>query len=143
MPTGSEPSELRGALGWFGMPGLTAYVGLFDLARAAPGETVLVSSAAGTVGAMAGKIARIRGCHVIGIAGGTEKCRWVIETLGFEECLDYQNQPDLRASLRQACPQGVDIYFDNVGGDILAAAIDALNVHARVALCGMVSAINA
>jgi NADPH-dependent curcumin reductase CurA len=139
----SEPAELRGALGWLGMPGLTAYVGLLDIARAAPGQTVLVSSAAGTVGGLVGQMARIHGCRAVGIAGGAEKCRWATEAMGFEACLDYQALPDLRASLRQACPQGVDIYFDNVGGNILATAISALNDHARVVLCGMASAINA
>jgi len=130
------------SLGVLGQSGATAWVGLHDIAGLKAGDTVLVSAAAGAVGSAVGQIARIAGCRAIGIAGGPEKCRHVVEDLGFDHCIDYRAGP-IDHGLRAAAPGGIDVYFDNVGGDILDAAVAALNEGGRVAICGMISQYNA
>jgi NADPH-dependent curcumin reductase CurA len=129
-------------LGVLGIGGLTAYFGLLDVGRPEPGQTVVVSGAAGSVGSIAGQIARIKGCRVIGIAGGPEKCRWLTDELGFDAALDYK-AGDLRARLKESAPDGVDVFFDNVGGEILEHVLARLARGARVVLCGSVSQYNA
>jgi hypothetical protein len=126
------------ALGVLGMPGLTAYVGLLDIGQPRSGETVVVAAATGAVGAVVGQIARIRGCRVVGVAGGPDKCRYAQEALGFDACLDH-HAPDLGQRLAAACPGGIDVYFENVGGAVLGAVVPLLNLHARVPLCGLIS----
>jgi len=128
-------------LGALGMPGLTAYFGLLDIGQPKEGETVVVSAAAGAVGAVVGQIAKIKGCRVIGIAGGPAKCRYVCDDLGFDAWIDYKNE-DVRAALARHCPKGIDIYFDNVGGEILDIALSLLARHARVVICGAISQYN-
>ena len=117
------------ALGVLGMPGMTAYVGLLDIGQPAPGETVLVSAAAGAVGSVVGQIARIKGCHVVGIAGSKAKCDYAVSELGFDHCVDYRAQ-ELLPALQAGCPGGVDIYFDNVGGAALAAMLRTWTISA-------------
>jgi NADPH-dependent curcumin reductase CurA len=129
-------------LGALGMPGLTAYFGLLDIGSAHEGETVVVSGAAGAVGSVVGQIAQLKGCRAVGIAGGEEKCRHVVEDLGFDAAVDYKAD-NVAKSLRQRCPDGIDVYFDNVGGEILDAALAQLRRHARVVLCGAISQYNA
>jgi NADPH-dependent curcumin reductase CurA len=129
-------------LGLFGLSGLTAYFGLLDVGRPEPGQTVVVSGAAGSVGSIAGQIARIKGCRVVGIAGGPEKCRWLVEELGFDAAIDYKGG-DVRAQLREHAPDGVDVFFDNVGGEVLDEVLRRLAHGARVVLCGAVSQYNA
>ncbi len=124
-----------------GMPGMTAYFGLLEIGRPVAGETVVVSSAAGAVGQVVGQIARIKGCRVVGIAGGAEKCRFIVEELGFDAAVDYKNE-DVRAGLRERCPDRVDVYFDNVGGEILDIVLTRLARHARIVLCGSISQYN-
>jgi hypothetical protein len=126
------------ALGVLGMPGLTAYVGLLDIGQPQQGETVVVAAATGAVGSVVGQIAKIKGCRVIGIAGGGEKCAYAREELGFDECLDHR-APELPQRLSAACPKGIDVYFESVGGAVLYAVIPLLNVGARVPLCGLIS----
>jgi NADPH-dependent curcumin reductase CurA len=126
------------ALSVFGITGLTAYVGLEDIGKPKPGETVVVSGAAGGVGSIAGQIAKIMGARVIGIAGSPEKCRWVVEELGFDDCIDYRAE-DVGAGLSRTCPNGIDVYFDNVGGETLNQVLARINDHARIALCGAIS----
>jgi len=133
---------LSTALGVLGMPGLTAWAGVAELARPRPGDTFLVSAAAGPVGATAGQLARIAGCRVIGIAGSEEKCRHLTETFGFDVALNYK-APDFTNSLRSACPEGVDTYFDNVGGGLLEAVLSVLSPGGTVVLCGLISQYNA
>ncbi|MGV9615104.1 NADP-dependent oxidoreductase [Nocardia xishanensis] len=128
-------------LGTLGMPGMTAYFGLLEVGKLRAGETVVVSAAAGAVGSVVGQIAKAKGATVIGIAGGAEKCRWLTEELGFDAAVDYRNEDVLRR-LREVAPKGIDIYFDNVGGDILDAALANLRFGARVVLCGAISAYN-
>jgi NADPH-dependent curcumin reductase CurA len=122
----------------YGIAGLTAYFGLLDVGRPQTGETVVVSAAAGSVGSLVGQIAKIKGCRVIGIAGGAEKCRWLIEHLGFDAAVDYKDDGLFKA-LRAAAPKGIDVYFDNVGGAVLEACLPLMNVHGRVACCGAIS----
>ena len=129
-------------LGALGMTGLTAYFGLLDIGRPKEGETVLVSGAAGAVGGVAGQIAKLQGARAVGIAGGAEKCRYVTEELGFDAAIDYKSA-NVMAALSEHCPQGVDVYFDNVGGEILDAALAHLARHARVVICGAISQYNA
>jgi NADPH-dependent curcumin reductase CurA len=129
-------------LGTLGLPGMTAYFGLLDICKPQAGETVVVSGAAGAVGAAVGQIARIKGCRVVGIAGGEEKCRYITEELGFDAAIDYKSQ-DVNKALKEHCPQGINVYFDNVGGDILDAALARLARGARIALCGAISQYNA
>jgi NADPH-dependent curcumin reductase len=124
-----------------GMPGMTAYFGLMDVGLPQPGETVVVSGAAGAVGQTVGQLAKIKGCRVVGIAGGPAKCEWVVKELGFDACIDYK-AGDVKAGLKQHCPKGVDIYFDNVGGDILDAVLTRINRKARIIICGAISQYN-
>ncbi|MCI4397822.1 MAG: NADP-dependent oxidoreductase [Acidobacteria bacterium] len=131
------------ALGVLGMPGLTAYFGLLEVGKAREGETVLVSGAAGAVGSTAGQIAKIKGCMVVGVAGSDEKARWLTEGLGFDAAVNYKAHPDLREALGAACPNGVDVYFDNVGGTVSDAAIGLINQKARIVVCGQIAHYNA
>ena len=139
LPHGISPSALLGALG---MPGMTAWVGVTEIAPVREGETVFVSAAAGAVGSVAGQICKARGCRVVGSAGGAAKAKYVREQLGFDACFDYR-AIEARDALREVAPDGVDVYFDNVGGPQLEAAIGALNRGGRIALCGAVSQYNA
>lgn len=129
-------------LGTLGMSGLTAYFGLLDTGQPKPGETVLVSGAAGAVGSVVGQIAKIKDCRAVGIAGGEDKCKYVIEELGFDACVDYKTG-NLRGQLKDACPDGIDVYFDNVGGEILDTALTLINMKARIVICGAISQYNA
>lgn len=128
-------------LGALGISGLTAYFGLLDIGRPLPGQTVVISGAAGSVGSIAGQIARINGCRVVGIAGGTDKCRWLVEELGFDAAIDYK-AGNLRKELKAHAPNGIDVYFDNVGGEALEAALARLARGARVVICGAVAQYN-
>jgi NADPH-dependent curcumin reductase len=134
----AEPTTYLGALG---TTGLTAYFALLDVGRVKPGDTVVVSGAAGAVGSVAGQIAKIKGCRVIGIAGGPEKCRTVVEEFGFDAAIDYRSG-DLRKALRDHAPAGVDVYFDNVGGEILDTVLTCIARGARIIICGAVSQYN-
>jgi NADPH-dependent curcumin reductase CurA len=129
-------------LGVLGMTGMTAYFGLFEVGEAKAGDTVVVSGAAGAVGMVVGQLAKIRGCRVVGIAGGPDKCRYLVDELGFDAAIDYKHD-DVRKALREHCPTGIDVYFDNVGGDILDLALAQLAMHARVVICGAISQYNA
>ncbi|MBV1934836.1 MAG: NADP-dependent oxidoreductase [Parvibaculaceae bacterium] len=122
----------------YGIAGLTAYFGLLEVGQPKAGETVVVSAAAGSVGSIVGQIAKLKGCRVIGIAGGAEKCQWLVDELGFDAAVDYKNEP-VHKALKAACPDGIDVYFDNVGGDILEAALFRMNDMGRIACCGAVS----
>jgi NADPH-dependent curcumin reductase CurA len=124
-----------------GMPGMTGYFGLMDVGQPKPGETVVVSGAAGAVGQTVGQLAKIKGCRAVGIAGGPAKCEWVVKELGFDACIDYKAGP-VKDGLKAHCPTGVDIYFDNVGGDILDAVLTRINRHARIIICGAISQYN-
>jgi NADPH-dependent curcumin reductase len=137
--TGLAPATVH--LGALGISGLTAYFGLLDIGRPQPGQTVLVSGAAGSVGSIVGQIARIKGCRTVGIAGGEQKCRWLVEEAGFDAAIDYKTA-DLRAELKTHAPDGVDVFFDNVGGATLEAALNRLAQGARIVLCGAVSQYN-
>jgi len=128
-------------LGTLGMPGMTAYFGLLDIGKPKAGETVVVSGAAGAVGTVVGQIARIMGCRVVGIAGGADKCRYLTSELGFDAAIDYKNE-DVKAMLKERCPKGIDVYFDNVGGEILDACLARLAMHARIVICGAISQYN-
>jgi NADPH-dependent curcumin reductase CurA len=128
-------------LGALGASGMTAYFGLLDIGKPKPGETVVVSGAAGAVGTVVGQIAKIKGCRVVGIAGGTDKCDYVVKELGFDAAVDYKSE-DVRTALRAAAPSGVDVYFDNVGGDILDITLAQINLRARIVICGAISQYN-
>jgi NADPH-dependent curcumin reductase CurA len=132
-------------LGIFGAVGLTAYFGVFDVAQPKPGETVLVSGAAGAVGSLVGQLARLHGCRAVGIAGGPVKCRRLLEEYGFDAAIDYRGRDAaaLSAAIAEACPNGVDVFFDNVGGVTLEAALAQMNSFGRIAVCGMISQYNA
>ncbi len=130
------------ALGVLGMPGFTAYMGLLDIGRPVAGETVVVAAASGPVGSVVGQIAKIQGCTVVGIAGGEDKCRYVVEELGFDACVDHRAD-DLPGRLAAACAKGIDVYFENVGGAVFDAVLPLLNAKARVPVCGLVAAYNA
>ncbi|MGW7052289.1 NADP-dependent oxidoreductase [Streptomyces sp. NPDC054887] len=134
----APPSTYLGALG---MPGMTAYFGLLDVGALKEGETVVVSGAAGAVGTMVGQIAKVKGCRVVGIAGGPEKCALLTDELGFDAAIDYR-AGDVKRALREQTPDGIDVYFDNVGGEILDAALTRLAMHARVVVCGAISQYN-
>ena len=134
-PTLERPSY---ALGVLGMPGLTAYVGLLDIGQPKAGETVVVAAATGAVGSVVGQIAKLKGCRVVGVAGGAAKCDYAVEVLGFDACLDHR-LPELRERLVAACPKGIDVYFESVGGEVLYAVVPLLNVGARVPLCGLIA----
>ncbi len=138
-----DPAEapLSYALGVLGMTGLTAYVALLDIGRPKAGETVVVSAAAGAVGSIAGQIAKIKGCRVVGTAGSDEKCAYVVNDLGFDVCINYKRE-DLKEALKAACPAGIDVYFDNVGGAVLEAVLKRINLHARIPLVGLISQYN-
>ena len=129
-------------LGVLGMTGLTAYFGLLEVGRPQPGQTVVVSGAAGAVGSVAGQIARIKGCRAVGIAGGPEKCKWIVEELGFDAAIDYK-RGELRSELRRRAPDGIDVYFDNVGGETLDEVLRRISRGARVVICGAISQYNA
>ncbi|HYD81445.1 MAG TPA: NADP-dependent oxidoreductase [Paucimonas sp.] len=124
-----------------GMPGMTAYFGLLEIGQPKAGETVVVSGAAGAVGQTVGQVAKHKGCRVVGIAGGKEKCDFVVNELGFDACIDYKNE-SVKDGLKAHCPQGVDIYFDNVGGDILDTVLTRINMKARIIICGAISQYN-
>jgi NADPH-dependent curcumin reductase CurA len=129
-------------LGVLGPTGLTAYFGLLDVGKPKAGETVLVSAAAGAVGSVVGQIAKMQGCRVVGMAGADDKCAWLTEELGFDEAINYKTCGDYQQAISAACPEGVDVYFDNVGGEILDATLMCLNKYARVAVCGWISTYN-
>jgi NADPH-dependent curcumin reductase CurA len=129
-------------LGALGMPGMTAYFGLLEVGKPQEGDTVVVSGAAGAVGGLVGQIAKVKGARVVGIAGGPEKCAMVVDELGFDACIDYK-AGDVPAGLKEHCPKGIDVYFDNVGGEILEACLARLALHARVVICGAISQYNA
>src|SRR5205823_14217097 len=120
------------------MPGLTAYVGLLDIGQPRAGETVVVAAATGAVGSLVGQIARIKGCRAVGVAGGREKCEYALKTLGFDVCLDH-HEPELPRRLAAACPKGIDVYFESVGGAVLGAVLPLLNIGARVPLFGLIA----
>lgn len=128
-------------IGTLGMPGMTAYFGITEVAKIKEGDVVLVSGAAGAVGSIVGQIAKIKGCRVVGIAGGPVKCKYVVDELGFDACIDYKNE-DVKERLKQECPKGLDIYFDNVGGEILDIALSRLRLNARIVICGAISQYN-
>ena len=130
------------AMGPLGMTGLTAYFGLLDIGRPREGETVLVSAGAGAVGSLVGQIARIKGCRAVGIAGTDPKCRWLEDELGFESAFNYK-EGELQDAIERTCPEGVDVYFDNVGGEILDTALRCINHGARIVICGAISQYNA
>jgi len=135
-------APLSAYLGVLGMPGTTAYTGMTDVGRVKPGETVVISAASGAVGSVAGQLAKRAGARVVGIAGGPDKCLFVQETLGFDACIDHRAS-DLAGALAETCPNGIDVYFENVGGSVQAAVFAQLNVFARVIMCGMVAQYNA
>ena len=136
-----ELGPLSTLLGILGMPGLTAYAGMMRLAELKQDDVVVVSAASGPVGSMVGQIAARHGCRVVGIAGSAEKCRWTVEQAGFDHCINYKTEV-LRDSLKRACPEGIDVYFDNVGGDMLQACMEQLATGARVILCGLMAQYN-
>ena len=128
-------------LSTLGMSGMTAYFGLLEIGRPKPGDTVVVSAAAGAVGSLVGQIAKIKGCRAVGIAGGAEKCRYIVDELGFDAAIDYKRE-DVKKALQAHCPNGIDVYFDNVGGDILDTALTRLARGARIVICGAISQYN-
>lgn len=128
-------------LSTLGMPGMTAYFGITEVGKIKEGDIVLVSGAAGAVGSVVGQIAKIKGCRVVGIAGGQEKCDYLVNELGFDAAIDYKTE-NIYSALKEKCPKGIDVYFDNVGGDILDAALSKLRMHARVVICGAISQYN-
>jgi NADPH-dependent curcumin reductase CurA len=129
------------ALGILGMPGFTAYMGLLDIGQPKPGETVVVAAASGAVGAAVGQIAKLKGCHVVGIAGGADKCHYVVDDLGFAACIDH-HRSDFAQRLAAACPHGIDVYFESVGGKVFDVVLPLLNVSARVPVCGLIAHYN-
>ena len=139
---GQNPSQPSYALGVMGMPGLTAYMGLLDIGQPKAGETVVVAAATGAVGSLVGQIAKLKGCKVVGIAGGEDKCRSAVEELGFDACIDHKSA-DFSEQLEKACNNGIDVYFENVGGKVFDAVLPLLNACARIPLCGMISQYNA
>jgi NADPH-dependent curcumin reductase CurA len=139
---GKNPENPSYALGVLGMPGFTGYMGLLDIGKPQPGETLVVAAATGPVGATVGQVGKIKGCHVVGVAGGAEKCRYAVEVLGFDACLDHHAE-DFAEQLAAACPKGIDIYFENVGGKVFDAVLPLLNTLARVPVCGMIAQYNA
>jgi hypothetical protein len=134
-------APLSTALGVLGMPGMTAYTGLLNIGQPKPGETVMVAAAAGPVGSLVGQIAKIKGCHVVGIAGGSEKCAYLLNELGFDAAIDHR-APDMPERLTEACPKGIDVYFENVGGEVWNAVFALLNDFARIPVCGLVAHYN-
>ncbi len=138
IPEGVAPEA---ALSVFGVTGLTAYFGLLDIGRPVEGDTVLVSGAAGATGSVVGQIAKIKGCRVVGLAGSDEKCAWLVDELGYDAAINYKTE-NVRRAIKEHCPKGVDVFFDNVGGDILEAAIGNLAIRGRVVMCGAISQYN-
>ena len=134
-------APLQTYLSTLGMPGMTAYFGLLEVGKPQAGETVLVSGAAGAVGSVVGQVAKIKGCRVVGIAGGKEKCDYLVNELGFDAAIDYKTE-NVQKAIKATCPNGVDVYFDNVGGDILDAALARINMKARIVICGAISQYN-
>ena len=139
VPSGLPSPTL--VLGVLGMPGLTAYMGLMDIGQPKAGETLVVAAASGAVGSVVGQVAKIKGLRVVGVAGGAEKCRYVVDELGFDACIDHKS-PDFADQLAQACLKGVDIYFENVGGKVFDAVVPLLNAKARIPLCGLIAQYN-
>jgi NADPH-dependent curcumin reductase CurA len=140
MPLGDLAQPSR-ALGILGMPSFTAYVGLLDVGQPKPGETIVVAAATGAVGSVVGQIAKLKGARIVGIAGGADKCRYAVEQLGFDACID-RREPDLHERLAAACPEGIDVYFENVGGKVFETVMRLLNVGARIPLCGFIASYN-
>lgn len=139
---GRDVEHSSQALGVLGMPGFTGYMGLLDIGKPKAGETLVVGAATGPVGSVVGQVGKIKGCRVVGIAGGKEKCRYAVEELGFDVCIDHK-APDFASQLARACPDGVDIYYENIGGKVFDAVLPLLNTSARIPLCGLVSGYNA
>ncbi|MEM7543349.1 MAG: NADP-dependent oxidoreductase [Pseudomonadota bacterium] len=139
---GTEPIPLIDAFGTFAVVGPTAYFGLLDLGQPKEGETVVVSAAAGAVGSIVGQIAKIKGCRAVGLAGTDEKCEWITKELGFDAAINYKTE-DIPGALKKACPDGIDVYFDNVGGEILNACLKQMNFKGRIPTCGLISQYNA
>ncbi|MCG3865622.1 MULTISPECIES: NADP-dependent oxidoreductase [unclassified Photobacterium] len=139
---GMNPTHPSYALGVMGMPGFTAYMGLLDIGQPKQGDTIVVAAATGAVGSMVGQIGKIKGCRVVGVAGGNEKCQYAKETLGFDECIDH-HAADFAQQLADACTDGIDIYYENVGGKVFDAVLPLLNTGARIPLCGLISQYNA
>jgi NADPH-dependent curcumin reductase CurA len=137
----SKIAPISTAVGVLGMPGMTAYTGLLEIGKPQPGETVVVAGASGAVGSAVGQIAKIKGARAIGIAGGKDKCAYVKNELGFDECLDHRD-PNLAAKLKEACPKGIDVYFENVGGAVFDAVFPLLNAFARIPVCGLIAHYN-
>ena len=140
-PVDTNLAPMPTYIGTLGMPGMTAYFGILEVGKIKEGDVVVVSGAAGAVGSVVGQVAKIKGCRVIGIAGGPEKCKYLTEDLGFDGAIDYKNEIVIKA-LKEHCPKGIDVYFDNVGGEILDAALACLRMHARVVVCGAISQYN-
>lgn len=138
LPAGVRPTDALSALGW---TSLTAYFGLEDVGKPEPGETVVVSGAAGATGSVVGQLAKLKGCRVVGIAGGPEKCAWLTAELGFDAAIDYRGE-DVSKRLKELCPDGIHVFWDNVGGEILEAALNRLALHGRVVFCGAISGYN-
>jgi NADPH-dependent curcumin reductase CurA len=138
----TDVAPLQRWIGGLGMPGWTAYFGLLEVGQPKAGETVVVSAASGAVGSIVGQIAKIKGCRAVGIAGGADKCRYVTQELGFDACLDYK-AGGLAQQLSAACPKGIDVYFENVGGEIIEAVLPQMNLFGRIPVCGLISAYNA
>jgi len=134
-------APLPSYIGTLGMPGMTAYFGILEVGKIKEGDRVLVSGAAGAVGSVVGQIAKIKGCTVVGIAGGPEKCKYLVEELGFDDAIDYKSE-NVKTAIKEKCPKGIDVYFDNVGGEILDAALSRLRMHARIVICGAISQYN-
>ncbi|MBR8141556.1 NADP-dependent oxidoreductase [Burkholderia sp. AU19243] len=141
IPLGGDFAHPSYALGVLGMPGFTAYTGLLKIGEPKPGETVVVAAASGAVGAVVGQIAKLKGCRVVGVAGGADKVAYVKDTLGFDACIDHRD-PQFAAKLKEACPNGIDVYFENVGGAVFDAVWPLLNDHARVPVCGIIAHYN-
>jgi hypothetical protein len=139
---GQNPQHPSYTLGVLGMPGFTAYMGLLDIGQPQAGETLVVAAATGPVGATVGQIGKIKGCRVVGVAGGADKCRYAVEELGFDACIDHRAD-DFAEQLAAACPDGIDVYFENVGGKVLDVVLPLLNNFARIPVCGLVSQYNA
>jgi len=139
---GTNPAHPSYALGVMGMPGFTAYMGLLDIGQPKQGDTLVVAAATGAVGSMVGQIGKLKGCRVIGVAGGEEKCRYAVEQLGFDQCIDHKAE-DFAEQLAAACDNGIDIYYENVGGKVFDAVMPLLNTGARIPLCGLISQYNA
>ncbi|GGM02370.1 NADP-dependent oxidoreductase [Pseudomonas asuensis] len=136
-----SPEHPSWSLGVLGMPGFTAYMGLLDIGQPKEGETVVVAAATGPVGSTVGQIAKLKGCHVVGIAGGAEKCKHATDVLGFDECVDHHSE-QFSSMLANACPKGIDVYFENVGGKVFDAVLPLLNTKARIPVCGLIATYN-